>query len=779
VRPLAAALVVLGCGCTENQDLWSAQVILLVEKGGDGDGTIEAVPPGETCGATCRRFEPDTEVTLTAEADDVSIFLGWSGRCSGSGPCVVRMDRPTRVIGATFAAEQHRLRVGIDGMGRVVSTGGAIACPPVCEAEVPAGETVALEAFGEGGEGLAGWRGACDGSSDYCFVTVQEDVDVQVSFAPRTELVSLELNVEGPGKIRIIPHDIVCSGACRPSFQVRERIELFAVPEPGAHFDGWTGVCAGAGECVLTVIGNEAIDAEFSAGGGPILHYAFDGDLADTSRNGWHGTGTGAIAFVADRFSRAGRALYLDGSAYVERSDEPGLIDGLSRMTTCAWVLPAPNSGRETMAFASKIRHRDGDAETDALHMQLRVLSRGFVPASTLFIGRGEVSVDGQVVGSGWHHVCVSFDGDTANLFVDGRVAGTGLAPGAINDVDAPFRVGRCFGDPECAELGWIGAIDELKVWARALGPYEILKEAESYRVEVRRQPQRMSEGREALAVAATGPHIFAVAGGNDLGERRSTIEIFEVLQGGRIADPILSALPGPNRGAAAAAVGSHLFVVGGNTAASTSSREVVSAPLSGGTLGSFVFSMPLPDRFGRAGHGAVISNDTMFVAGGGHDAQLPEVYAGRISEGVVEGWIEAAPLPQPRSGAAVVVVGDAVVVAGGAGGTVHVARPMQGTIDDWIEATPLPQAILCGAGFVHGDHVFVAGGMGIDGVSLDTIYAARLTSDGLGPWLEVGRLIEPRRCAGAAVVGNVAFVIGGRGSGLAGSDVVDALFLF
>jgi hypothetical protein len=76
---------------------------LTVSKGGNGGGTVTSDVPGIDCGPTCAADYPTgTMVTLTAAANAVSTFLGWTGDCSGTATCQVTMDAPHDVR-AVFA----------------------------------------------------------------------------------------------------------------------------------------------------------------------------------------------------------------------------------------------------------------------------------------------------------------------------------------------------------------------------------------------------------------------------------------------------------------------------------------------------------------------------------------------------------------------------------------------------------------------------------------------------------------------------------------------------
>jgi hypothetical protein len=76
--------------------------VLAVSTDGTGSGTVTSSPAGIDCGSDCDETYPaGTEVTLTATAAIGSVFGGWSGDCTGSGPCTVTLGE-ARSVTATF-----------------------------------------------------------------------------------------------------------------------------------------------------------------------------------------------------------------------------------------------------------------------------------------------------------------------------------------------------------------------------------------------------------------------------------------------------------------------------------------------------------------------------------------------------------------------------------------------------------------------------------------------------------------------------------------------------
>jgi uncharacterized repeat protein (TIGR02543 family) len=108
-------------------------------------------------------------------------FTGWSGACTGTGPCAVTMSA-ARSVTATFKP-LYTLTVtkAGTGQGTVTNAQVGIDCGDDCTASVPAGTVVALTAAPAPGSTFAGWSGACTGTAG-CNVTMAAAKSVTATF---------------------------------------------------------------------------------------------------------------------------------------------------------------------------------------------------------------------------------------------------------------------------------------------------------------------------------------------------------------------------------------------------------------------------------------------------------------------------------------------------------------------------------------------------------------------------------------------------------------------
>jgi Divergent InlB B-repeat domain len=75
---------------------------LWITTGGTGTGVVTSDPAGIDCGSDCTQvYGGGTSVTLMAAAESGSTFVGWTGSCTGTGPCVLTLIEDHAVT-ATF-----------------------------------------------------------------------------------------------------------------------------------------------------------------------------------------------------------------------------------------------------------------------------------------------------------------------------------------------------------------------------------------------------------------------------------------------------------------------------------------------------------------------------------------------------------------------------------------------------------------------------------------------------------------------------------------------------
>jgi Tol biopolymer transport system component len=74
----------------------------------------------------------------------------------------------------------------------------------------------------------------------------------------------------GAGTVSSSPVGINCSSSCDATFNDPTQVTLTATPNSGSTFTGWSGACTGTGSCVIPMLGDRDVTANFSvpSGGG-------------------------------------------------------------------------------------------------------------------------------------------------------------------------------------------------------------------------------------------------------------------------------------------------------------------------------------------------------------------------------------------------------------------------------------------------------------------------------------------------------------------------------
>jgi len=190
---LTSCVFEIGSDTTVGAEFRLAHPLFVV---GGAYGKVTSADAVIDCGSTClAKYDPGSQVTLTAVANAGAEFVGWLGSCAGTGPCQLIMDQPHTVV-ARFSPIPFVLTVSKEGTGsgRVFTaevksgsgpgylfTGQAIDCGNTCAAQFYSGEIVSLVARADPGSTFKRWDGECSGAGP-CVATMGSSKTVVAVF---------------------------------------------------------------------------------------------------------------------------------------------------------------------------------------------------------------------------------------------------------------------------------------------------------------------------------------------------------------------------------------------------------------------------------------------------------------------------------------------------------------------------------------------------------------------------------------------------------------------
>jgi hypothetical protein len=152
----------------------------------NSSGSISS-PGSGTCTAACTYyFQPDTPLTLIANAASDAHFVSWGGACSEfTGSTCTFTFTGTTSAGAQFALDPVlSIVVSGTGQGTVSESWGTLgaSCTASCSEPIAIGVPVTLSANASANSTFAGWSGACSGTTPSCQVTPAGNESVGAMF---------------------------------------------------------------------------------------------------------------------------------------------------------------------------------------------------------------------------------------------------------------------------------------------------------------------------------------------------------------------------------------------------------------------------------------------------------------------------------------------------------------------------------------------------------------------------------------------------------------------
>jgi glucose/arabinose dehydrogenase/PKD repeat protein len=225
-----------------------------------------------------------------------------------------------------------------------------------------------------------------------------------------------------------------------------------------------------------------------SAPGGPVAEWGFDEPRGRTVKDSAGGN-RGRISGAVRTRGRFGGGLSFDGrNDWVTVPDQPSL--DLSRaMTLEAWVRPARRGARSVL-----VKER-GKRLSYALYA--RPSAHVFTTAEHALRGPRALPL------RRWAHLAMTWDGRVVRMYVDGRqVTSHALAGRAVRS-RGPLRIGGNAIWPEFFK----GDIDEVRVYDRALGTSEIVRDRQTRITPGAKRPRPKTSHRGAPRATKRAVH--------------------------------------------------------------------------------------------------------------------------------------------------------------------------------------------------------------------------------------------------------------------------------
>lgn len=153
-----------------------------------GTGSVGISNPSATCPSACTQVysTQGATVTLTPQPGASQAFGGWTGDCSGVGPCTLVMDENRTVGGSFGTAAALTVTLAGGGQGTVTSADEGIDCGTDCAQDYVTDSLVLLTAVPEQGHVFGGFSpsGICESmTADTCSVRMSAAKNVTATFS--------------------------------------------------------------------------------------------------------------------------------------------------------------------------------------------------------------------------------------------------------------------------------------------------------------------------------------------------------------------------------------------------------------------------------------------------------------------------------------------------------------------------------------------------------------------------------------------------------------------
>lgn len=460
--PLLLLLLLAGCSLSPftPYDSGSAPVTLDADATRDA-GPDRSDPDAEEDAGDQDSGDEDTGGEPDADAGEGAELPIDSGE-EDTGPADMGFEDAT-------APGNTRVRVSLIGNGRgeVNSTPSGISCPGACFADYTTGSNVTLTAQPFQGSTFSGWTG-CDMVTGLdCRVAANMERTATVTFT--LERYNLRIDQSGGvGTVEIPAIGATCTQVmCNYMVDYGTDLTITARSSGAIGFLHFTGASCRGGTCSFRLTRDATVGVVHS--NGLVANYPLDADGTDASGHQHNAT---AIGMPQTRTGTVNGAVMFAAGQIFSAADQAEL-DGMQDLTLCTWIEPGNGSNNPQVLI-----EKTGAYSLTLTGMGPTRTVTGLVDANSNF------TIDAPIPDDRWSHVCIVYIAnvivtDVLWIYVNGAnvppATGALAVSGNVGNSSSNLTIGGCV--PGC-NGPFDGALDEVKIWRRALSTGEIAAEA-------------------------------------------------------------------------------------------------------------------------------------------------------------------------------------------------------------------------------------------------------------------------------------------------------------
>ena len=142
-----------------------------------------------------------------------------------------------------------------------------------------------------------------------------------------------------------------------------------------------------------------------------IAHWKFDGDLTDSSGNGFDGAPSGTLSYVDGKI---GQALYFNGGN--NRVNLPAMIETASEVSVGGWIYFEDNAGKNSHFLTATWSW----GTTKGFILRRNLTTAGHDKEFCIVIGHTFYFFDKVLTSDEWFHLFVTNTGTTTKLYING-----------------------------------------------------------------------------------------------------------------------------------------------------------------------------------------------------------------------------------------------------------------------------------------------------------------------------------------------------------------------